>query len=50
MDRQGQLVGMVWGKLGDGSTAFTPAEYIFKWVGRHFQNQLKGEYTVGVLK
>jgi hypothetical protein len=50
MDKQGQLVGMVWGKLGDGSTAFTPAEYIFKWVGRYFRDKLEGECTVDVLK
>ena len=54
MDKKGEFVGMVWGKLGDGSTAFTPAEYIFKWVGRHFKKQLKdeaqAEFTVDILK
>jgi hypothetical protein len=50
MDKQGQFVGMVWGKLGDGSTGFTPTDYIFKWIERHFRNQLKAEYTVDVMK
>jgi hypothetical protein len=52
MDKTGQLVGMMWGKLSDNTTAFTPADYLFKWIQRHFQEKLgsttETEFTVRI--
>ncbi|KAH0551475.1 hypothetical protein GP486_007310 [Trichoglossum hirsutum] len=40
VDRQGLLVGMLWGVAPEGSAIFTPAEYLFKFIGSKIREDL----------
>lgn len=47
MDRCGQLIGMAWGKSkSSGGTLFTPACYLFSWIGQAFEEAMRKDGVV----